>query len=207
MLEPDIASIPFAPSRERSLESLLGEAGEQFMTVHLPYLSVDAVVLGAGDRPRDVRLLFDGGDVKCLFGSVIAQRITDSTRQAALLRQALVHQHAAVLSTQARLNAASRRVAETLADVRDFAIAEYRAGHLDRAQLDALLRTFQLQPFTPRQRVAFTITGTYLVEGADSDHVRDNGLDRVAASFDRVDGVIAESDIYTVTVDSVTTAE
>ncbi len=207
MLVRDLASIPLAATRERSLESLLNEADEQFMTVHLPYLCVDAVVLGDGDRRGDVLLLLDGGGVTSLFATVIAERIEDLSRQASLLRQAVAHEHEQAQTVRARLNAATSSTAGVLADIRGYVIAEYRAGHLERARLDAFLRTFDLRPFAAQQRVTFTITGTYLVDNDDTDAIYTDGHANLSATFTGLDAFVRGSDISRIVIDSVTPAQ
>jgi hypothetical protein len=205
MFEPDIAMIPLHTSPEQTLESILGATDARHLVVHLPYLYVDAVVLE--QHERGVTLLLDGAGVTTVFGNAIARRIDDPARQAALLRQALAHEDQQARVSRRRLEAAEHGHAATLADIRGYAINQHHAGHLSRGRLNDFLRTFGLALFEPQQRVAFTITGSYLVDSDAPDRVRDDGHDRLAVTFDRLDAVVSGSDIYTVAIDSVTVAD
>jgi hypothetical protein len=206
MLEPDLASIPLAASPERSLESLLLGTDARFIAVHLPYLCVDAVVLDQQDR--DVTLLLDGNTAATtLFGTAIAQRIEDPVREAALVRQALAHEREQVVASRIRLDGFGRYHARMLDRIRDYAIRQHRVGRIGRDAVIRFLRTFDLPPLEPQSRVAFTITGEYLVDSDDLNQVQDDGTEHLAADFGRLDAFVAGSGSYTVTIDGIAAAE
>jgi hypothetical protein len=205
MIEPDVATFASAAAPTRSLDELLGDTDGCGTVVHLPYLCVDAIVLER--RGHMVDLLFDGEGPRSLYDKASVQPVDGPARQAALLRQALTHQRKQALRSQSRMNAPAGRDADTMAAIREHLIDEHRRGGISRSQLDGFLRAFAMPALQLQSRVAFTVTGTYLVNSGDTSSIRDDGQDQLAVVFEALRDVVAESDIYTVTIDSVTPAE
>lgn len=189
---------------EQSLASLIRDADGCCLVVHLTYLHVDAIVLVR--HGETVELLFDGGGVANVFATTVAQRIDDSCRQAPLLRAALSHQRAHAAPAHVAVDAVTRRDPDALAVIRERLIAEHTAERIDRCQLNALLRTFDLPALDARSQVAFTITGTYLVDNDDTDAVHTDGHAHLSATFTGLDGFVRGSDVSTVVIESVTPA-
>lgn len=205
MIEPDVATHAFEASPKLSLSELLGDTDGLDTVVHLPNLRVDAIVVRR--RDRDVDLLFDGGSRATLYDAAIAEPVRNPARQASMLRQALAYQRQQAVAAGSRADTFLRRNADTMAAIRRHMIGMYRDGGISRSRLDEFLEAFDLRPFESDTRVKFTIAGTYLVGSGDPDDVRHDGQDHLAVAFDRLSGVVPDSDIYTVTIDSVSRLE
>jgi hypothetical protein len=183
---------------------MLAESDDQHLVLHLPYFGLDAIVLAyRGDLAE---LLFDGGGVADVFATTVAQPIDDPSRQAPLLRQALSRESADALRARTRLDAVTSQEPRTLAVIRQRLIDEHSADRVNRSQLDALLRAFDLAPLNARSQVAFTITGTYLVDHADTDAAYTDGHTYLAASFSNLKGFVPGSAVTKVVIDTVVPA-
>ena len=133
------------------------------LAVTLTTSGAEAVLLGRADT-ASVEVLRDGRIVR-EADTMLAVPVTDPTRQAELLRAALV---ADVATRQALTETAEQRRTEldqlrasnagTLAEIRDYVIADYRADEYSRDVLDAFLARFDLDPYQPRVKVTYTIT-------------------------------------------------
>ena len=178
------------------------------LAVTLTTSGVDAVLLRRVDS-ASVELLRDGRIVR-EPDTMLAAPVTDPTRQAELLRAALAAEAA---TRQALAETAEQRRTEldqlrasnagTLAEIRDYVIADYRADEYSRDVLDAFLARFDLDPYQPRVKVTYTITGSFEVDSDDADEVEDNVEQNLRVDSDDVDGAVEYSDNFDVTVRSV----
>jgi len=82
-------------------------------------------------------------------------------------------------------------------------IEQYRDSEYSRDVLDAFLSRFDLDPYQPRVKVTYTITGSFEVDSDDADEVEDNVEQNLRVDSDDVDGAVEYSDNFDVTVRSV----
>jgi len=178
------------------------------VTVTLTNTGVDAVLLGpAGpasvDVARDARIVREAD-------TMLAVPVTDPTRQVELLRAAL---SADVAARQTLAATAAQRLTELgelrtsqarrLAEIRDYAIEQYRESEISRDVLDAFLSRFNLDPYQPRVKVTYTITGSFEVDSDDPNEVENDVDQNLRVDLDDVDDVVDYSDDFQVSVRSV----
>jgi hypothetical protein len=175
------------------------------LAVTLSNSGVDAVLLGRADT-ASVEVLRDGRIVR-EADTMLAVPVTDPTRQAELLRAALA---AEVAARRALADTAEQRRTEldqlrasqarTLAGIRDYAIDQYRDDEINRGVLDAFLARFDLDPYQPRVKVTYTITGSFEVDSDNTDEVENNVEEYLGVDLDDVDDVVEYSDEFSVSV-------
>jgi hypothetical protein len=178
------------------------------LAVTLTASGVDAVLLRRVDT-ASVELLRDGRIVR-EPDTMLAAPVTDPTRQAELLRAALA---AEVVTRRALAETAEQRRTEldqlrvsnagTLAEIRDYVIADYRADEYSRDVLDAFLARFDLDPYQPRVKVTYTVTGSFEVDSDSAGEVEDNVEEYLGVDLDNVYDVVVDSDDFSVSVSSV----
>ena len=178
------------------------------LAVTLTTSGVDTVLLRRIDT-ASVELLRDGRIVR-EPDTMLAAPVTDPTRQAELLRAALAAEAA---TRQALAETAEQRRTEldqlrasnagTLAEIRDYVIADYRADEYSREVLDAFLARFDLDPYQPRVKVTYTITGSFEVDSDDAGEVEDNVEEYLRVDLDDVEDVVVDSDDFSVSVSRV----
>lgn len=178
------------------------------LAVTLTTSGVDAVLLRRIDS-ASVELLRDGRIVR-EADTMLAAPVTDPTRQAELLRAALA---ADVATRQALAATAEQRRTEldqlrasnagTLAEIRDYVIADYQADEYSRDVLDAFLARFDLDSYQPRVKVSYTITGSFEVDSDNAGEVEDNVEEYLRVDLDNVYDVVVDSDDFSVSVRSV----
>jgi hypothetical protein len=178
------------------------------LAVTLTSSGADAVLLGRADT-ASVEVLRDGRIVR-EADTVLAVPVTDPTRQAELLRAALAadvaaRQALAETAQQRSTDLAELRVSSTgtLAGIRDYVIADYRADEFSRDVLDAFLARFDLDPYQPRVKVTYTITGSFEVDSDNAGEVEDNVEEYLGVDLDDVEDVVVDSDEFSVSVRSV----
>ncbi len=175
------------------------------LAVTLTTSGAEAVLLGRADT-ASVEVLRDGRIVR-EADTMLAVPVTDPTRQAELLRAALA---ADVTTRQALTETAEQRRTEldqlrtgqarTLAGIRDYAIDQYRDDQISRDVLDAFLARFDLDPYRPRVKVAYTITGSFEVDSDNADEVENNVEQYLRVDLDDVDDIVEYSDEFSVSV-------
>ena len=178
------------------------------VAVTLVTSGVDAVLLGRSGTAtvevlREGRILHEAD-------SMLATPVTDPARQVELLRAALA---ANVAARQALAETAQQRGTElnqlratrdrVLDTVRDYAIEQYRDNEFSRDVLNTLLDRLGVDPYRPRVKVTYTITGSFDVDTADPDDVEDDVDQNVRVDLDDIDGVVEYSDEFSVSVRSV----
>ena len=178
------------------------------LAVTLSTSGVDAVLLRRVDS-ASVELLRDGRIVR-EPDTMLAVPVTDPTRQAELLCAALAadvtaRQALAATAEQRRTELAELRAsnAGTLAEIRDYVIADYRADEYSRDVLDAFLARFDLDPYQPRVKVTYTITGSFEVDSDNAGEVEDNVEEYLGVDLDNVYDVVVDSDDFSVSVSRV----
>jgi hypothetical protein len=178
------------------------------VTVTLSASGVDAVLLGrAGSATVEV---LREGRIVGEADTMLAVPVTDPTRQVELLRAALT---ADVAARQALAETAQQRgtdlnqlratQARTLAEIRQYAIDQYRDDELSREGLNAFLNRFDLDPYQPRVKVTYTITGSFEVDSDNTNEVENNVEQNLGVDTAYVDGVVEYSDDFDVSVSSV----
>jgi hypothetical protein len=178
------------------------------VTVTLTNTGVDAVLLGPAG-PASVDVARDGRIVR-EADTMLAVPVTDPTRQVELLRAAL---SADVAARQTLAATAAQRLTELgelrtsqarrLAEIRDYAIEQYRESEISRDVLDAFLSRFDLDPYQPRVKVTYTITGSFEVDSDDPNEVENDVDQNLRVDLDDVDDVVDYSDDFQVSVRSV----
>ncbi len=178
------------------------------LAVTLTSSGADAVLLGRADT-ASVEVLRDGRIVR-EADTMLAVPVTDPTRQAELLRAALAadvaaRQALAETAQQRRTDLDQLRVSQagTLAGIRDYAIDQYRDDEISRDVLDTLLARLGLDPYQPRVKVTYTITGSFEVDSDNADDVENDVDNYLRPDLDDVTDVVVDSDDYSVSVDSV----
>ena len=177
------------------------------LAVTLTTSGAEAVLLGRADT-ASVEVLRDGRIVR-EADTMLAVPVTDPTRQAEMLRAALAadaatRQALTETAEQRRTELAELRAsqARTLAGIRDYVIADYRADEFSRDVLDAFLARFDLDPYQPRVKVAYTITGSFEVDSDNADEVENNVEEYLGVDLDDVDDIVEYSDEFSVSVRS-----
>ena len=183
---------------------LTGEPGLP-VAVTLSSSGLDAVLLGRVGTAT-VELLREGRIVR-EADTMLAAPVTDPARQVELLRAALV---ADVAARQALAETAQQRGTElnqlrasqsgTLDRIRDYVIEQYRDSEFSRDVLDAFLGRFDLDPYRPRVKVTYTITGSFEVDSDDAGEVEDNVEEYLRVDLDDVEDVVVDSDDFSVSV-------
>src|SRR5439155_16967254 len=101
------------------------------------------------------------------------------------------------------LNQLSASQASTLAEIRDYVIDRYRDDELARDVLEAFLSRFDLDPYQPRVKVTYTITGSFEVDSDNTHNVENDVENNLRPDLDDIDDVVDYSDEYSVSVRSV----
>ncbi|MDG4795404.1 hypothetical protein [Micromonospora sp. WMMD1082] len=167
----------------------------------------DAVVLSPAAGTSMVRVLVDGQVVRGLRADIPAVAVTDPATALALTRQAvawaLAEQDSAVERAHSLVEQRDedrRRQASQLTEIRSYAIDQYRDEDITRDGLDSLLSRLDLDPYQPRHRVRFTISGSFDVmpdADRDTDDTESDVRNYLRINADQVDNV----DDDTVTID------
>jgi hypothetical protein len=178
------------------------------VTVTLADSGVDVVILRAAGTAT-VELVRNKQIVR-EADTALAAPINDPARQVELLRAALAadvvaRQEAALTADQRRddLTQLQERRRQTLDEIRDFAIEQYRDDELTRTMLDTFLEKFDLEPYRPRVTVTYSITGSFEVDSDDSDQVEYDVDQNLRVDLDEIDDVVEYSDNVNVSVTSV----
>ena len=199
------ATAETAPWMQLPLRAFLTGEPSLPVAVTLAVSGVDAVLLGRVGNAT-VEVLREGRIVR-EADTMLAVPVTDPARQVELLRAALVADVAArrglAETAQLRgfeLNQLSASQASTLAEIRDYVIDRYRDDELTRDVLEAFLSRFDLDPYQPRVKVTYTITGSFEVDTDDPEDVESNVEQNLRVDSDDVDGVVEYSDDFSVDV-------
>lgn len=108
-----------------------------------------------------------------------AELITDPVTRAWLLTEAFALTRRTYLWAVGELTAERQHVQDArkdrervLGDVREFLITRVRDGQVDRQPVNDFLQRHHQPPYQPRQRVVYTIAGTFEIDG---DHDPEDG--------------------------------
>jgi hypothetical protein len=179
------------------------------IAVTLVTSGADAILLGRADAST-VELLRDGRIVR-EPDSVLGVPVTDPGRQVELLRAALVADVATrkslaetVQQRGTELNQLRVTQGRLLDAVRDYAIEQYRSGgDFDRDVLDGLLERLGVDPYWPRVKVTYTITGSFEVDSDNGYDVENDVENNLRPYLDDIDDVDEDSGEFRVSVRSV----
>jgi hypothetical protein len=136
--------------------------------------------------------------------------ITDPVTRAWLLTEAFAFTRRTYLWAVGELTAERQHVQDArkdrerfLGDVREFLIARVRDGQLDGQPVNDFLQRHHQPPYQPRLRVAYTITGTFEIDGdQDPDDGRLDHL--IAVDLDGIANADRGTDRHQVQVTSTT---
>jgi len=184
----------------RPLERFLPDgpsAGTPAVTVN----GSDAVVLARRDTGIHV---YRDGAVLTLDARTPAVGITDPRRRENLLRRAVAEVARQRTAQRGALWRVAEEHAESLEAIRDYAIGRHLSRDICRRGMDDFLDHFDFEPYRPRVRVTYTITGSYEVEDSDTDAAYTDARGYLKADLGEIDRVVEDSDSFTVTVDDVT---
>jgi hypothetical protein len=218
MTQPSTLQSPTAgrddPQRGQTAEpqpiaTFAASAPGQVVTIVDGYLTENAVVLGQRDNAAGVRVLING-QLRTVSGDVTAEPISDPGTGQALAQRALawlLMRHRTiedqVRDQTAQLAEQRRSFDSHLAQIRSYTIDRCRAGDLDRDVLNDFLTRFDLDPYRPRQRVRFTITGEFEVTPdpeRDASDTASDVRDYLRINTDHVDNV--DEDTIDISVDA-----
>ncbi|PWU52440.1 hypothetical protein DLJ47_18870 [Micromonospora sp. S4605] len=172
----------------------------------------NAVVLAQPAETGAVRVLLDG-HARSLRADIAAVPVTDPATALELAQQAVAWASAAQYTAADRARALAeeldeqrRRHVRQLAEIRSYAIDRHRDGDICRDGLDKFLAHFDLDPYDPRHRVVFTISGSFDVtpeDGRDAGDTEYDVREYLRIDTDQVDGVDDDTLTFDVTVDDV----
>ncbi|GIF69352.1 hypothetical protein Ais01nite_73870 [Asanoa ishikariensis] len=169
------------------------------------------VILARDATTGNVRVLIDGL-VQTLREDVVVEPVTDPATVAALARQATVWAVAAkdeatkrIWQLEDDLGEQRRLQAQRLNEIRGYAINRFRDNDFSRDELNGFLDDLNLNPFDPRHRVRFTISGSLDVDsdGRDTEYTSSDVRNYLKLDLERVDGVNDDSVTFDVTVEDV----
>ncbi|ROO52759.1 hypothetical protein EDC02_7700 [Micromonospora sp. Llam0] len=195
------------------LAALAGAPGQAVIVLHADRRD-NAVVLAQPAEAGTVHVLIDG-QARSVSADIPAVPVTDSSTALALARQAvewaLAARHSAVDRARGlaeRLDEQRQRHVGQVAEIRAYAIDRHRDGDICRDGLDKFLDHFGLDPYEPRHRVQFTISGSFAVtpeNGRDTDGTGYDVREYLRLDTDQVDGVDEDSVTFDVMIDEVET--
>jgi hypothetical protein len=172
----------------------------------------NAVVLAQQTGTDTVRVLIDG-QVHDVAADIAAVPVTDPSTALALAQQTvgwvLTALHTAVDRARALAEQADEqqwRHVRQLAEIRSYAIDRHRDGDICRDGLDTFLAHFDLDPYQPRHRVQFTVSGSFEVtpeDGRDTGYTAYDVRDYLRVDTGQVDGVDEGTVAFDVTVHDV----
>nr|WP_152332185.1 hypothetical protein [Micromonospora purpureochromogenes] len=193
----------------RPLAELAGSPGQAVTILHADRRD-NAVVLARSAGTCMVRVLIDG-QARSLRADIDAVPVTDPATALGLAQQtaawALAARHTAVDRASdlvEQLDEQRRRHIHQLAEIRSYAIDRHREGDICRDGLDKFLAHFDLDPYEPRHRVRFTISGSFDVTPDDGHNAADTEYDvreYLRIDTDQVDGVDEDTLTFDVTAD------
>lgn len=129
------------------------------------------------------------------------ESITEPTVQAAVYAEA-VEALTICRRVAFEAEAAQRRVHAGLLDsIREYAITRHEDGEICRDGLDEFLVTFGFEPYCPRLRVDYTISGSYEVVQHDASFAENDARDYLRPDLSSLDDVDGDSSVCEVTVD------
>lgn len=157
---------------------------DRLPAVTLPDVSRRGIIVGQ-DSAGFIELAIDSV-VLPVDPNTRAVLITDPVTRAWLLTEAFALTRRTYLWAVREMTAERQHVQDArtdrerfLGDVREFLIAQVRDGQLDRERVNDFLQRHHEPPYKPRLRVAYTINGTFEIDG---DHDPDDGrLDHLIA--------------------------
>ncbi|QGN48001.1 hypothetical protein GKC29_14875 [Micromonospora sp. WMMC415] len=193
------------------LAALAVSPGQAVTIVHTDRRE-NAVVLAQPAVTGTVRVLVDG-HARSLRADVAAVPVIDPATALGLAQQAvawaLAAQHTAADRARAlaeELDEQRRLHVRRLAEIRSYAIDRHRDGDICRDGLDKFLAHFDLDPYDPRHRVRFTISGSFDVtpeDGRDAGDTEYDVREYLRIGTDQVDGVDEDTLTFDVTVNGV----
>lgn len=198
-------------AQPQPLAALAGAPGQAVIILHADRRDT-AVVLTQPTETGTVHVLIDG-HTRSVNADIPAVPVTDSTTALALAQQAAQWALAARQDAIDRARAMAERLDDQrqrhvieVAEIRAYAIDRHRDGDICRDGLDKFLAHFDLDPYEPRHRVRFTISGGFDVtpdNGRSAEYTENDVREYLRLDTDRVDGVDEDSITIDVMVDDV----
>ena len=155
------------------------------------------------DPPGQVEVHAPGSGVHALPADTPAVPVTDPAVVAEVLAAAafdLARWHAAA---RADLTAAEDRHRQMLAEIREYVLARHLDGDICREGMNRFFEAFFLDPYDPRVRVRYTISGSYEVDAEDVYAASRDALGYLKPDLSNLDSLIDGSDDFTVDVTDV----
>jgi hypothetical protein len=161
--------------------------------------------------------VFQAGHILDLVDDTPATTITDIGQSTWMIRNALTAVTQQYRYSQAqvtrlredtdRLRSEARSIdalhTTKLADIRAYAIERHRTDEICRSGLDDFLDHFGMPEYQPRIKVQFRITGCYEVDSHNEEEVRDAATELMYVDLHSIDGLVSDSDEYTITVTAI----
>jgi hypothetical protein len=196
------------PDESLTVAQIFATHTDRLPAVNLPDVPRSGIIVGQ-DHDGFIELAVDSV-ILPVDPDTRAVLITDPVTRAWLLTEAFAVTRRTYLWAVGELTAERQHVQDArtdrerfLGDVREFLIARVRDGQLDRRQVNDFLQRHHLPLYQPRLRVAYTITGTFEIDG---DHGPENGrLDQlIYVDLDAIANADRGTDRHQVQVTSTT---
>ena len=162
------------------------------------------VVLGYSPDNPEIVDVYGDHDTYPLAADTPATAVTDPTRCSDLLRATVVHLNERLREARTEHATVKARHERTLDEIRRYAIDQHLNDEFCRSGLNEFLRTFRMPIYEPRVRVSYTITGSYEVDGDDTDSATRDATGYLKTDLSQIDGVLEDTDHFTVEVNDTT---
>lgn len=146
--------------------------------------------------------LYHAAHIICAYVATLNfEAVTDPADQAAAFAEAV---EALTICRRVGFDVSAelrRTHAEQLAAIRQYAITRHEGGEICRGGLENFLATFDMEPYNPRVRVDYTISGHFEVEANDTEFVADNARGYLGPDLLGLDDFDSDSSEYAVDVE------
>jgi hypothetical protein len=149
--------------------------------------------------------LYHGAHIICAYVATLDfEPVTEPAAQAAAFAEAV---EALTICRRVGFEASAelrQTHAEQLAAIRQYAITRHEGGEICRGGLESFLATFDMEPYAPRVRVDYAISGSYEVQHRDTSFVETDACGYLRPDLTELDDVDHDSSTYEVTTVDVT---
>jgi hypothetical protein len=155
------------------------------------------------DPPGQVEVHAPGSGVHAQPAATPAVPVTEPSVVGEVLAAAvydLARWHAAA---RADLTAADDRHRQVLAEIREYVLERHLDGDICREGMNRFFEAFSLDPYDPRVRVRYTISGSYEVDAEDIHAASRDARGYLRPDLTQLDSLIDGSDDFTVDVTDV----
>jgi hypothetical protein len=159
---------------------------------------LEVVVLGYTATDGDQVDVHTPHGPRTLPASTPAFALIDADRRAQLLAGAVDQLVDQARELRSELACTTARHTRTLEEIRQYAIDRHLDDEYCRDGLNSFLSTFAMPVYNSRVRVAFTITGSYEVDHADTYRAERDATGYLKLDLSQIDDLIEDSDSLTV---------